>query len=218
MLVQRANAIGWASPVTIVMAIGAVALFAAFVATEFRLRDPLIAPALMRNSMFVGATVVALVFGAAGFAPLVFISLFLLQVVGSDPILAGLQIAPFALASLAVSLLAARVAARLGVRVALSGGLALCGGGVAMMLLVGPEDAGLRLLPGWSCSESGPASSTRRHRRPRVRPAGSAGRRGGSRAGRARCLGRRRAAGRGWRCRRRCHVAGSRQRGLRSGV
>lgn len=147
-LVQRANAIGWANPVTIAMAVGAAVLFAGFVAVEFRLRDPLIAPALMRNPTFVGTTVVALVFAAASFAPLVYISLFLLQVAGSGPTLAGLQIAPFALAALVVSLLAARVAARLGVRALLAGGLALCGAGVAMMLLIAPEDAGLRLLPG----------------------------------------------------------------------
>ena len=147
-LVQRGNAIGWTSPVTVAMGVGSAVLFAAFVVAEFRVRQPLISPELMRNPTFIGATVVALVFAAAGFAPLVYISLFLLQVAGSGPTLAGLQIAPFALASLVVSLLAARVVNRLGVRTALAGGLALCGVGVTLMLLVAPDGAGLRLLPG----------------------------------------------------------------------
>ena len=147
-LVQRAGEVGWTSGVTIAMAIGALAAFAAFVAVEFRVRTPLIAPALMRNPTFLGATVVALVFAAAGFAPLVFISLFLLQVAGSGPTLAGLQVAPFALASLVVSLFAAWIAARAGTRIALVGGLGLCGAGLALMLALDPQSSGWALLPG----------------------------------------------------------------------
>jgi MFS family permease len=101
-LVQRGSAIGWGSPVTIGMAAASAVLFAAFVVVEFRIAAPLIAPELMRNPTFVGATVIALVFAAAGFAPLVYVTLFLLQVVGSGPTLAGLQVAPFAVASLVV--------------------------------------------------------------------------------------------------------------------
>jgi predicted MFS family arabinose efflux permease len=146
-LIQQANAFGWLSPVTLGMAGGALALFGLFVLVEFRSGTPLIAPALMRNPTFLGATVVAVVFAAAGFAPLVYLTLFLLRVHGSSPTLAGLEVAPFAVASLVVSLLAARVVTRLGVRISLVGGLALCGVGLALMLDLAPESGGLRLLP-----------------------------------------------------------------------
>jgi hypothetical protein len=46
-----------------------------------------------------------------------------------------------------VSLLAARLVARLGVRIALVGGLVLCGAGLALMLDLDPASGGLRLLP-----------------------------------------------------------------------
>jgi predicted MFS family arabinose efflux permease len=146
--IQRANAVGWLAPVTLVMAGGAVLLFGVFVLVEFRSATPLIAPALMRNPTFLGATVVAVVFAAAGFAPLVYLTLFLLHVRGSGPTLAGLEVAPFAVASLVVSLLAARVVARIGMRISLVAGLALCGMGLALMLDLTPESGGLRLLPG----------------------------------------------------------------------
>jgi EmrB/QacA subfamily drug resistance transporter len=146
-LIQRGNAVGWLAPVTLAMAGGALVLFGLFALVEFRSTAPLIAPALMRNPTFLGATLVAVVFAAAGFAPLVYLTLFLLRVHGSGPTLAGLEVAPFAVASLVVSLLAARVVARVGVRVALVGGLALCGVGLALMLDLGPESGGLRLLP-----------------------------------------------------------------------
>jgi hypothetical protein len=77
----------------------------------------------------------------------VYLTLFLLRVQGSSPTLAGLEVAPFAVASLVVSLLAARVVARLGLRISLVGGLALCGVGLALMLDLPPESVGLRLLP-----------------------------------------------------------------------
>jgi predicted MFS family arabinose efflux permease len=146
-LIQRGNAVGWLAPVTLAMAGGALVLFALFTLVQFRSRAPLIAPALMRNPTFLGATLVAVVFAAAGFAPLVYLTLFLMRVHGSGPTLAGLEVAPFAVASLVVSLLAARVVARLGVRIALVGGLALCGAGLALMLDLNPESGGLRLLP-----------------------------------------------------------------------
>jgi EmrB/QacA subfamily drug resistance transporter len=146
-LIQRGNAVGWLAPVTLVMAAGALVLFGLFALVEFRSSAPLIAPTLMRNPTFLGATLVAVVFAAAGFAPLVYLTLFLMRVHGSGPTLAGLEVAPFAVASLVVSLLAARIVARLGVRATLVGGLALCGVGLALMLDLGPESGGLRLLP-----------------------------------------------------------------------
>ncbi|MBO0848364.1 MAG: MFS transporter [Pseudonocardia sp.] len=147
-LIQLGNSVGWLSAFVLGMAAGSLLFFAAFIVVEFRISYPLISPALMRNPTFIGATIVAVVFAAAGFAPLVYLTLFLLRVAGSGPTLAGLQVAPFAVASLVVSLLAARIVAQIGVRVSLVLGLALCGVGLALMLGLTPGTGGLRLLPG----------------------------------------------------------------------
>lgn len=147
-VLQRAGALGWTSAATMVTGGGALVLFVAFVLAEHRVRAPLIDPALLRNRTFVGATVVALVFAAAGFAPVVYLTLYLLEVVGSGPTLAGLQVAPFAVVSLAVSLLAARAVARLGVRLTLTAGLVSCAAGLALLVGLSPDPGVLRLLPG----------------------------------------------------------------------
>jgi EmrB/QacA subfamily drug resistance transporter len=147
-VLQRAGALGWTSAATLAMAAGGLVLFAGFLLAEHRVRAPLIEPALLRDRTFLGATAVALVFAAAGFAPVVYLTLFLLQVAGSGPTLAGLQVAPFAVTSLVVSLLAARAVTRLGVRLTLVAGLALCGAGLALLLDLSPDAGVLRLLPG----------------------------------------------------------------------
>ncbi len=147
-VLQRAGSLGWTSAATLATAGGGLVLLAGFLLAEHRVRAPLIEPALLRDRTFLGATLVALVFAAAGFAPVVYLTLFLLQVAGSGPTLAGLQVAPFAVASLAVSLGAARAVARLGVRVTLVAGLLLCGTGLALLLGLPPDAGALRLLPG----------------------------------------------------------------------
>ena len=148
LVLVRGNAWGWASPPVLGGAVLAVALLGGFWVAEHRVRQPLIAPPLLRNPVFIGATLVALAFAAAGFAPITYLTQYLLTVAGSSPVVAGLQIAPFAVASFFVSLAAAPVAARLGSRATLAWGLLLCAAGLALMILLGPPDSALRLLPG----------------------------------------------------------------------
>ncbi len=136
LLLVRGNAWGWASPPVLGGTVVVVALLVGFGVVEHRVAHPLIAPRLLRNPVFLGATLVALAFAAAGFAPITYLTQYLLTAVGSGPVLAGLQIAPFAAATFAVSLVAAPVAARLGAA------------GLALLVLLGPPSDALRLLPG----------------------------------------------------------------------
>lgn len=109
---------------------------------------PLIAPALLRNRTFLGTSFVALTFAAAGFGPIVFLTLYLLDARGASPTLAGLELAPYAVASLLVSLRASRVTARLGVRATLVSGLLGCAAGLVLLLGLGADSSYLRMLPG----------------------------------------------------------------------
>src|SRR3954462_9145219 len=124
------NQRGWGSALVVGAALGAAAALAVFVVVEHRAAHPLIAPALMRNRTFAAATLVALVFAASGFGPIVFITQLLIRVLGGSPRAAGAQLRPFAVASLVVPLLAAQVAARTSVRPTLAGGLLLCAVGL----------------------------------------------------------------------------------------
>jgi predicted MFS family arabinose efflux permease len=142
------NQRGWSSALVVGAALGAAAAFAVFVVVEHRVAQPLIAPALMRNRTFAAATLVALVFAACAFGPLAFITQLLIRVLHGSPITAGAELLPYAAASFAVSLLAAQVAARFGVRVTLAGGLLLCGGGLVAMHGVDPRGSWTHLIPG----------------------------------------------------------------------
>lgn len=139
---------GWGSAVVVGAAVGAAAAFAAFVVVEHRVAQPLIAPALMRNRTFAAATLVALVFAASGFGPIVFLTQLLIRVLHGSPTVAGAQLLPFAVASLVVSLLAAQVAARFSVRLTLAGGLLICAGGLIAMRGVDPHGSWTHLIPG----------------------------------------------------------------------
>ncbi len=148
LVLTRATVWGWTSVVTGLGVAVAVGLAVAFGVVEHRVRHPLVDPQLLHNRTFVAATAVALLFAGAAFAPLVYITQFLMTVAGSGPVLAGAQIAPFGAAAFAVSLAVAPLAARVGTRATLASGLALCGAGLGLLLLLGPPTSLGRLLPG----------------------------------------------------------------------
>ena len=148
LVLVRGNAWGWASALVIGGGLLAVGLLVGFWIVEHRVAQPLITPDLLRNPVFIGATLVALAFAAAGFAPITYLTQYLLTAAGSGPVLAGVQVVPFAVASFAVSLAAASVSGRWGTRATLAGGLVLCGAGLVLMILLGPPDTVWRLLPG----------------------------------------------------------------------
>jgi MFS family permease len=89
LLLVRGNAWGWASPLVLGGTALVVALLVGFGVVEHRVAHPLIAPRLLRNPVFLGATLVALAFAAAGFAPITYLTQYLLTAVGSGPVLAG---------------------------------------------------------------------------------------------------------------------------------
>jgi len=143
------NQRGWGSTVVVGAGIAAVAGLALFVVIEHRVAHPLIAPALMRNRTFVATTLVALIFAASGFGPIVFITQLLIRVLGGSPIAAGAELLPFAAASLVVSLLAARVVARVSVRATLASGLLLCAGGLLAIRGIDARGPWSHLVPGF---------------------------------------------------------------------
>jgi MFS family permease len=148
LVLVRGNAWGWASAPVLGGAALVIVLLIGFWLAEHRIAEPLIAPALLHNPVFVGTTLVALAFAAAGFAPITYLTQYLLTAVGAGPVWAGLLVAPFAVATFVVSLAADRVAARIGTRATLAGGLLLGAAGLVLMVLLGPPSTVLRLLPG----------------------------------------------------------------------
>jgi MFS family permease len=91
-----ANNAGWGSTQTIALGALALVLLASFVAIELRRRYPLIPFSIFRLRTLRGANVIGLLLGMSLFAMFFFISLYMQQVLGYDPLKAGLAYLPLA--------------------------------------------------------------------------------------------------------------------------
>ncbi len=91
---NRANDMGWGSPFIIGCFIGSVALIAAFVLIEKRVRAPLVDLSLFRSMPFVTASISACLFSAAVFGSQPYTSLFMQNYMGFSPLEGGLAFLP----------------------------------------------------------------------------------------------------------------------------
>ena len=91
-----ANDAGWGSAQTIGLGALSLALLASFVAIELRRRYPLIPFSIFKLRTLRGSNVIGLLLGMSLFAMFFFISLYMQQVLGYDPLKAGLAYLPLA--------------------------------------------------------------------------------------------------------------------------
>jgi EmrB/QacA subfamily drug resistance transporter len=126
----------------------AVVLLAAFAGVEARAADPLLDRALLRRPGVLGPNLVAAVLTATTTPPMFLCILHAQQVLGLDPAAAGLLFPPFNVAVVAGSLAGPRIAAAVGERLAMAGGLSgVAAGGIAL-LAIAPGAAALPSLLG----------------------------------------------------------------------
>jgi EmrB/QacA subfamily drug resistance transporter len=117
---------GWGSARTLITIALGLALLGTFALIEGRLAQaPLVPLRIFRNRPVTGANLVVFCMGAAAFAMWYFLSLYLQQVLGFDPIEAGLSFLPMTAAIIVTSQLASRLTGRLGPGKVLTGGLTL---------------------------------------------------------------------------------------------
>jgi MFS family permease len=125
-----ANDAGWGSSQTLVLGALAVALLALFVGIELRTRHPLMPFSIFRLRTLRGANVVGLLLGMSLFSMFFFISLYMQQVMGYEPLKAGLAYLPLA-GTIIVSAGAASVlVTRIGFKPTLIAGMLLIAGGL----------------------------------------------------------------------------------------
>ncbi|MCW3001258.1 MAG: transporter [Conexibacter sp.] len=117
---------GWGSSRTLVTIAIGLALLATFALIEGRIASaPLVPLRIFRNRPVTGANLVVFCMGAAAFSLWYFLSLYLQQVLGFDPIEAGLSFLPMTAAIIGTSQLASRLTSRLGAGKVLSVGMTL---------------------------------------------------------------------------------------------
>jgi EmrB/QacA subfamily drug resistance transporter len=124
-----ANDAGWGSTQTIVLGAIAVALLAAFLVIEARRRYPLMPFSIFRLRTLRGANVVGLLIGMSLFSMFFFISLYMQQVLGYEPLEAGLAYLPLAGLIIVSAGVASQLVTRIGFKPTLIVGLLLVAAG-----------------------------------------------------------------------------------------
>jgi EmrB/QacA subfamily drug resistance transporter len=136
--VLRGNGEGWSSAEIVGSLAGGAALLAAFAAIELRQSSPMLDVRLFRVPAFTGASLASFAVAASGFSMLLYIVLYLQNVLGLSPLQAGLRLLPITAMAFVFSPLGARLSERVPLRALIGVGLALAGAG---LLLAGGLDA-----------------------------------------------------------------------------
>jgi len=139
----RSKEEGMVSPPVISILGGGAVLLAAFVVTERRTRQPLIAPDLVRSRALTGSALVTFALTATTSSAGVLMTLFMQAGLGLSPSEAGVMLAPSSLAVVAGSMAGARFTDRFGFRASMALGLA----GVAAGMLVDASGVAMESLP-----------------------------------------------------------------------
>jgi EmrB/QacA subfamily drug resistance transporter len=123
---------GWGSARTLITVARGLALRGTFLLIESRLAEaPLMPLRIFASRAVTGANVVVFCMGSAAFAMWYFLSLYMQQVLGYDPIEAGLAFLPMTVMIIVTSQIASRLTGRLGPGIVLSLGMVLLALGMA---------------------------------------------------------------------------------------
>jgi EmrB/QacA subfamily drug resistance transporter len=133
----RGNDEGWGSTLIVSLFAGAAALFAAFLAIERSVREPMLPLGLFRRRAFTGVQLAAFALSSSIFALFLYMSLYLQNYLGLEPFEAGLRYLPITLASFIAAPIAGALLSRVQARLMLC--VALAGVGLGLVLMSGIE-------------------------------------------------------------------------------
>ncbi len=128
----RGDTVGWGSTEIVSMFVASVVLLALFVASQALQDNAMFDLTLFRKPTFNGAALVAFTLAASMFAMFLYLTLYLQTILGLSPLQTGLRFLPTTLLSFVVAAIAGNLSARVPVRLLLSAGLALVGGGLLL--------------------------------------------------------------------------------------
>jgi EmrB/QacA subfamily drug resistance transporter len=134
--ISKGGLSGWTNPTVVISLVVAAVLLPLFVFIESRAAAPMLDLAIFKNKLFAAASGAAFINGLSRFA-LLFIFVFYFQgPQGDDPIIAGIKLAPMAVAMLISSPLAGIVADRHGSRALAAAGMVVTALGLALMTML----------------------------------------------------------------------------------
>jgi MFS family permease len=139
---------GWGRPTVLLLLAVALLAALAFAVTEWRVRFPMVDPALARDGRFVAATAAALATGAGIIGLLSFLPGFLALALGLAPTTAAVLFLTWSGTSVVLALLARRLPARWSGRAQLAGALVVVAAGQLALSGLTPGASWSRFLPG----------------------------------------------------------------------
>lgn len=149
--VESTRTHGWNDQVTLGSFAVAAVLLGAFAVVERRAADPLVPPGVWRIRSLVSASVVMAGVTGAVVGAIFLTSLYLQQVIGSSPVVAGLQFVPLAALITASAAVAAKLLPRTGPRMLIALGLVISAAGAFTLSRVGADASYLAdVLPGFT--------------------------------------------------------------------
>jgi EmrB/QacA subfamily drug resistance transporter len=151
----RGNPEGWGSGLIVAFLVAAGVLLVAFLVIEVRRREPMLDLALFRKPAFAGASIAAFALSASIFSMFLYLTLYLQNVLGYEPLDAGLRFLPTTLLSFAVAPVAGRLSEELPVRFLMGGGLTLVGIGLLLMARLDAASGWTALLAGFLFTGAG---------------------------------------------------------------
>jgi len=129
---------GWGSTQTLVLLPLALVLLAVFIFIESRVRSPLMPFSIFRLRTLRGANIVGLLVGMSLFSMFFFISLYLQQVLGYEPLKAGLSYLPLSAAIITSAGVASQLVTRVGFKPTLVAGMLFTATGLLWFSFVSP--------------------------------------------------------------------------------
>ncbi len=153
----RGNQDGWTSPAILTAFASCVVLLAAFGLVEHQRRDrqPMLELALFRNPALVGACIGALMISASIFSVLLYLTLYLQDVLRYSAFQTGLRFLPLTIPIIFAAPVAGRLSGRVPARLLIGGGLGLIAVGLALMTLLSATSGWTVLLAGMVVSGIG---------------------------------------------------------------
>lgn len=145
----RVNGHGWGNTVSLVAFAAALILLTAFPFVERAVKQPMFDLTLFRKPTFVGGAVAAFAMNGSLFAMLLYLVLYLQEVLGYSALQTGLRLAAITGATLFTAIPAGRLSARVPVRWLIGPGLVLVGVGLLLMRGLDASSDWTHLIPGF---------------------------------------------------------------------
>ncbi len=143
------NEKGWSSTRILAYLIAAAVLLMAFLLAEHKQERPMLDLSLFRRPAFAGASIVAFAVSSSMFAMFLYLTLYIQDVLGYDPLQAGLRFLPITLLTFVVAPISGKLSVRIPIRILLGVGLLLVSAGLLAMTAVNASSGWTTLIPGF---------------------------------------------------------------------